>query len=310
MGIKQLFNIIRDYAPGAIYPVNKNDFVNKKVGLDISIFAYACCTFASINLIEKEGLHLRVVNSWFSVFKELNTKIIVVFDGPPPVIKAETIEARRKHFIKYGLRRELKNNDAEESVNIEFNPLQELDKIKKLFGQVIDLVSDIAKTNKNIKLVIARGEADLLLARLVATNKINFVISNDSDILAHYAGYLNRAPRKYLLARNLSIRNVTRNGVHKGAVINGQFIDLKIVLDLLSLNAQQFIALCIMLGTDYSVRICGPQTALKLAHHFTKKKFVEFGAHCVPKKILEQENEIHKKIKKNMKHFIGAPIRK
>jgi 5'-3' exonuclease len=83
-------------------------------------------------------------------------------------------------------------------------------------------------------------EADLILAQLCKHNKIQAVISDDSDMLAYGTPYV---------FRNFHI--------HSKQNANFIFYDYSQILHSLTLDSNQFMDLCILCGNDYNKRLPG-----------------------------------------------------
>ncbi|QJX71887.1 putative endonuclease [Faustovirus] len=164
--------------------------------------------------------HLQGV--FFTTIKLLHHGIIpvYVFDGKAPSAKAET-QAKRKVIAETnGFK--LTGGEIEET------------------KQLINLLG--------VEAVIAPGEADAYCAVLAATNRVDFVLTKDYDILTF--------------------------GAPRIGVLDGEKITIVSLADILRLSAlthDQFITMCSVMGNDYAPNIAGVggETAYKLARKFT-----------------------------------------
>ena len=125
--------------------------------------------------------------------------------------------------------------------------LQEKNNIKKKIDDLNNKIISVSKEDiievkklfdlLNIKYVRAKGEADLLCSKLCTDNIVDFVISEDMDLLTSGSHYL---------LRDFNIYN------NKATMY-----DLNCIFKTLDINQEQFIELCILFGCDYLKRIAG-----------------------------------------------------
>jgi len=158
-------------------------------------------------------------------FMKCNITPVFVFDGKPPEAKRKTIEQRHTQ----------QNKDLAKRIqNIDYTVIKE----------ILDAMG--------IPWVQAEGEADATLVSLFLNHSIDYILSNDSDILCHLA--LNK-PCNQVIHRCL-IKE------HNG---NTEIYDLHGVLTTLGISTDQFVTLCILCGCDYTgtIKGIGPKNALK-----------------------------------------------
>jgi len=143
-----------------------------------------------------------------------------VFDGPPPIIKNETIMRRRKKRVR--ARVKLKNTKLTKN--------QEIQLKKQAFGINSKIIEDIKNLLQfmGLPFVQSPGEADAQCAALNKSGLASIVMSNDWDIF---------------LFGGKSILVDDKNELTQ--------INISDILKTLNINKDQLIDLAILLGTDY-----------------------------------------------------------
>lgn len=174
------------------------------------------------------------------ILRLLSTRImpVYVFDGKPPIEKAEILKSR--------LDRKIKINDKiktiESILNNMTSSLDEKDTIKTdLTNKMNKLKRQVSNVNKNdienlktildligIPYICAKGEADIICAELTKLNIVSACLSDDMDLLPYGCTKLLR-------------------------LIEGNIYeyDLKKILTTLNLTYEQFVEMCIIIGCDY-----------------------------------------------------------
>src|SRR3972149_11914421 len=122
MGVKRLYQIVRQYAPGSVEEKTFKDYKGTVQALDASIIIYRFC----IAIIDTEHYKKpggEIIGHLFACFFKSMAMLrygimpLWVFDGMPPLIKQDTIDERKK--IKEDAFTKLSNsenlNDAEKS---------------------------------------------------------------------------------------------------------------------------------------------------------------------------------------------------
>jgi flap endonuclease-1 len=178
-------------------------------------------------------------------------RLIYVFDGEYSPLKGKTHEQRQA----------AKNEAAakyEEAVEAE-----DVDAMAKYAGRFVRLTSEMITESKEllralgVAVVQAPGEGEMQCAELVKSGQAWAVASQDYDALA--VG----APR---LLQNATLSK-TRRTVSGVVYIAPELIEYTKVLNELNINADQFICLAILVGTDFNpggVKGIGPKKALAL----------------------------------------------
>ena len=194
------------------------------------------------------GLFYRTAN-----LVEMGIKVVYVFDGVPPALKAVEIKRRAKvkeeALVKY--ERALQEGRMEEA---------------RTYAQMTSRLKDyMAEDSKRLLIqmgvpwVQAPSEGEAQAAHLAIKGDTNYCASQDYDSL------LFGAP---MLVRNVTIsgrRKLPRKPVYVEVV--PEIIELDQVLKELNITLEQLIDIGVLVGTDFNpegVRGIGPKTALKL----------------------------------------------
>ena len=207
MGIKNLTKFINKYAPDAIKIIKNEELKGKKIAIDMSLIMHQYLFAIGDKLNYKiNALHIHAV--LVKTLSYLKNKIIPIFvyDGVMPDIKDNTIIKRQKNN-KY---------------NIIITKEQYYETI-----EILDLLG--------VQWIIAPTEADAQCAYLSKNNLVDYVLSEDLDLLTFGTKKL--------------LRNYKNNSKLE--------ISLDKILELLKINYDQFIDICILLGCDYTPTIKG-----------------------------------------------------
>ena len=164
-------------------------------------------------------------------------RLVYVFDGKPPELKAKTHENR-------GEARELAKERYEDAKKQE-----NLEAMKRYSGQIARLDEEMIRESKEllqamgIGVVQAPGEGEAESAYLARVKEeVNASASQDYDSL------LFGAPR---LIQNLTLAR-KRKTISGFVEIKPEIIELERVLNFLEINLDQLICLGILVGTDYN----------------------------------------------------------
>lgn len=245
MGIHNLGKLLKTYAEGAISDVDIKDLDGKAIAMDTSIVLYQFLIAIKNHTDDfktKDGKvtsHIHaVLMKTLSLLKK-KVKPIYVFDGAAPDIKRGTLNSRRE--IKETAIRKLNEELDDEarvkmqkrSVYITEEQSQECKELLRLMG---------------IPVIEAPEEADPQCVHLVKRGIAYAVGSEDMDILTFGAPKL--------------LRNI--NNLNK--IVE---YDLDTILEELGMTQNQFIDMCILLGSDYCPTIEG--IGMKRAYDLIKK---------------------------------------
>ena len=182
-------------------------------------------------------------------------KPIFVFDGKPPELKQKVNEQRNKLKL-----------EAEEKF-LEAKEKEDIEEMKKYASRTARLSKDMVEESKKIisllglPVVQAPSEGEAQAAHMVQENKGFAVGSQDFDSLLHGATKL---------VRNLSISGRRKNKAGY-ETIKPELIGLSENLNSLGIDQNQFIALAMIVGTDYNpggIKGIGPKNALKLVKQY------------------------------------------
>ncbi len=161
------------------------------------------------------------------LYAELDLEPVWVFDGEPPELKAETIQARRERIEEAR-----KAGDRVQGTRLEGWQIEEAKAVLSALG---------------VAWVDAPGEADAQLAAWAGQGHVDAAITQDYDCA--------------LFGSPSTFRNVTRSGRR-----SPEHLDLEAALDREDLSREQLVDAAILIGTDYNDGIhgVGPVTALRL----------------------------------------------
>ena len=232
MGIKNLSKILSEKTPNYINKITLKDLSNKIVAVDASIIMYKY-----VSAIRNSGDDLKTSNGkstshiygiLIKIINMLKLNIIpvFVFDNKPSELKDKVIYDRLN--IKKKALDKLANADNSEdkikffkqSVSISYEEMLEAREIANLLG---------------IYTIIAKEEADSQCAYMSINNLVDYVVSEDMDLLT------------------FGTKNLIRDFLKK----NMYNISIDNVLIEANINMDQFIDICILLGCDYSDTIKG-----------------------------------------------------
>lgn len=241
MGIRGFQIFLNRYAPSAIEEINQlSDLNAKRVGIDVSIYIHQFC----------HGERGLVRGNYLIKFMELAVELkdrgiepIFVFDGEKPAEKEHTVNKRRaiKERKKERIR-ELENlfkNTGDSSYWQEKNKLER--KMVHTDMKMYDHLKQVL-TMAGLKFVQAEREADEVLADLYLKGKVDYVFSDDMDLLVYGTGKL---------LTNLIFR--------KRKVIHFQKF-----LSELQISRKQFIQMAILAGCDYQSQILSLEDSYNL----------------------------------------------
>lgn len=204
MGVRNLYKIIKDFAPDAIQTIPISELDGWRVGIDISLMIYQWCSVGQARGIKNaQGKYINhIQGAFFRLTTLLSLGIIPVciFDGAPPKIKGETLAKRKAQ------------RDAGNGVRV---PREVFIEVKKL----LDLMG--------VKTVQAPSEAEAQAAYYTTIDVLDAVGTEDADALTFGARYMIRG----LDAAAKTVTVIEYAKVLKGLEFSrDQFIDLCILL--------------------------------------------------------------------------------
>jgi flap endonuclease-1 len=241
MGIKNLNSVIKE----SVKKITFDKLRGSIIGVDFSLFLYRFI-YNKNNPIE---CFLRQIHLFF------RHKILPVYviDGDAPLEKRNILDKRAQNRQKMyrNIAELLEKQSGNNSPNTSSRINSEITKLERrcvVFSQ--KLVQDILYFFELVGIPVIREneEADFILAKLSAANKIDYILSDDSDVLAFGA-------KKVL----------------KNFCIKEEKCELYIMDDILAtleVSLQKFVDICIMCGCDYTTKIrnmnCGKSLQLIL----------------------------------------------
>ena len=248
MGIKDLLSLYKTL----LTKQNLSNFRGKTCAIDMMVWLYKGM-YAVNNNPNVKDIYLNFPLKMLTLLKENNINCIAVFDGNLLPAKLKEVEERRatkvaNEILASKLREEgdidrsnVVNNRSLNVNHIHINTLIYL--LKKL----------------NFKIIVAPYESDAQIAYLYHKNKIDFAITEDSDLIPYGVKRIafklsEKGDFEYL---NLNLNEIPRE------IINNLNEDGKFMLYLTHLKLVQF---CVMLGCDYikSIKGLGIRTLIKL----------------------------------------------
>jgi len=201
--------------------------------------------------------HLVGILSRVTNLLENRIKPAFAFDGKPPELKFKTLEKRKE--IKIDAQK--KYDDAEKRGDIE--------EMKKYAQRTSRLTSEMIREAKEllsafgIPAIESPSEAEAQASYIVKKKEVFALATNDADALMF------GSPR---IVRNLNMAGRRKKtGTLSYQTINPDIIELDENLRHLGLSQEQFIALCMLVGTDFNsggIKGIGPKNALKLVKKF------------------------------------------
>ncbi|PMD42745.1 flap endonuclease-like protein 1 [Hyaloscypha variabilis F] len=261
MGIKQLFQIIKDECPDAYKEGEIKNQFGRKVAIDasMSIYSFLIAVRSGGEMLTNEDGETtsHLMGMFYRTLRIVDNGIkpVYVFDGAPPKLKSGELAKRfqRKATATEGLEEAKETGTAEDvekfsrrTVRVTREHNTECQRLLKLMG---------------VPYIIAPTEAEAQCAVLAKAGKVYAAASEDMDTLCFDSPVL--------------LRHLTFSEQRKEPI---QEIFTEKVLTGLNMDRKQFVDLCILLGCDYLDPIpkVGPHTALKLIREYgTLEKFVE-----------------------------------
>lgn len=234
MGIKNLIKIIQKYAPESIMYTTIDKYKNKILAIDANNMIYKMVLGIRMNGYDIKNnniivTHLHSLLLKLKGFIKYNITPIFVFDGMPPKIKEKTLQQRKefKNFMKQKYYKAVTQDEKKKyyfmKSDITYDEIVDCMELIKLFGYTV---------------IESLEEADSQLADLIKNNKVDYIVTDDMDILV-FGG--NKILKNFTVANKKKI----------------QEINLDILKKETNLTQSQIIDLGILLGCDYCPSIKG-----------------------------------------------------
>lgn len=277
MGIQGLAKLIADVAPGAIKENDIKSYFGRKVAVDASmcIYQFLIAVRQDGNMLQNEegettshlmGMFYRTIR-----MVEHGIKPVYVFDGKPPQLKSGELAKRSE-----------RRAEAEKLLEAaqEAGEVENIEKFNKRLVKVTKQHNDECKkllSLMGIPYVDAPCEAEATCAALVKAGKVYAAATEDMDALT--------------FGTPLLLRHLTASEAKKLPI---QEFHLTRALEDIGISQEQFIDLCILLGSDYceTIRGIGPKRAIELVRQH--KTIEEIMDNIDLKKYPVPENWLHK----------------
>lgn len=274
MGIKNLHRVLEKYAPGCYKTKHLSEYSYKKVAIDISLYLYKYKAISGDRWIESFIALVNALRKW-------DVHCIFIYDGQAPVEKLEEQKRRRDTRAKMGdkikeLEKQIKEYEDDgkignlieelckkESVSLfrkKIDPIFDIslakDKLESMKGMMISITpEDIIKSQNlfdvmNIPYVKAPAEAECYASHLCKYDKVDCVLSEDTDVLAYGTPVF-----------------LTKIDVYKDTVVE---ITYDKILEETGMTYETFTDLCIMCSCDYNSNIymVGPEKSYSMLKTF------------------------------------------
>jgi len=265
MGIAGLLPFLKEHVPGALKAFHGFPLEKVGIAIDVPIFAH--------KFIYSDRTYERLEAHFLRFASELSAKCnpVFVFDGSPLRLKDE--EREKRNIARDKQLERLKQKQATEVVpgitivesslfdmvmpGLSNETIQDPGVKKSPELEFQGLLFPTKQDYRNLKSALeshgykvfqSKHEAEALCCQLSKTESVWAVITEDTDALAFGA--------KRVIFRFLSKEPIV--------------VDQQDVLDGLQLTRDEFLDLCILMGTDYAsnVRKIGPATALSLIRRY------------------------------------------
>ncbi|GAB1742309.1 Flap endonuclease [Hortaea werneckii] len=253
MGIKNLYQVLKEHCPDAIKEGEIKNQFGRKVAIDASMSLYSFLV-----AVRSDGQQLmsdtgettsHLMGLFYRTLRIVDNGIkpLYVFDGAPPKLKSGELA---KRFAR--------KSEAQES-HEEAKETGTAEEVEKFSRRTVRVTREHnAEAQRLLKLmgvpyIIAPTEAEAQCAVLARSGKVYAAASEDMDTLTFDSPVL--------------LRKLTFSEQRKEPI---QEIHLDSVLEGLQMDLDQFIDLCILLGCDYvdPVKGIGPKVALNLIREY------------------------------------------
>ncbi|KAF2863051.1 flap endonuclease 1 [Piedraia hortae CBS 480.64] len=253
MGIKHLYQVLKENCPDAIKEGEIKNQFGRKVAIDASMSLYSfliAVRSGGEQLMSESGeTTSHLMGMFYRTLRIVDNGIkpLYVFDGAPPKLKSGELAKRFQ-----------RKSEAQES-HEEAKETGTAEEVEKFSRRTVRVTKEHnAEAQRLLKLMgvpylIAPTEAEAQCAELARAGKVYAAASEDMDTLTFNAPVL--------------LRKLTFSEQRKEPI---QEIHLEKVLEGLQMERDQFIDLCILLGCDYvdPVKGIGPKVALSLIKEY------------------------------------------
>jgi len=245
MGIKNLSKLLIKYAPNSISYIKYDQLSGSTVAIDANLFIYRS-VFAirrgmgkdiehTINKKTFKVTHIYIMFIRLFGFIKMKITPVFVFDSSYSYLKEKTMKERAT--LRKDLKDKYDNAKSDKERRKYYHVSQDI--THKEYCDIIDLIKLFG-----FPYIISPEEADSQCSYMINTGLVDYVISDDMDMLTFGCDKI--------------IRRFSTSP-HKKM----QLVNLKYVLSGLNLSKSAFIQLCILLGSDYADTVdgIGPEKA-------------------------------------------------
>lgn len=265
MGIKQLAKVIKEVSIKGIRERPLAYYISKTVAIDASMSIYQFLIAvrsdgSKLGVGDETTSHL--VGLFYRTIKMIDMGItpVYIFDGVPPEIKLKELEKRgerrsaadKEYQEIMDLIEKMKEAGKDFEVELTKEEKEKLEMYDKRRTKVTAFHTEECK--KLLRLMgvpydTAPSEAEAYCAHLCKSGKVFGVATEDMDALTFGTPIL--------------LRNFTAPSSKRLPVVE---LNLKVILEDLKMNMDEFIDMCILLGCDYcsSLKGVGPKKARAL----------------------------------------------
>lgn len=283
MGISKLTKLISDFCDIETTSLTQVSNGFDEAAVDASIFLYRF-----LHNSNNDSQFVLNIIKFIIKLKELMLEPIFVLDGRSGKEKITTQNKRRQQKLNVKDKISSLQMDIQEVTDVKIQNEIKLE-IQKLMKKSITITKHHIELFKKtltmlgITYIQCKGEADPLCAALVKQGIAKFCLSNDNDLLAHGC--------------NITCQNFRFSNNHVTVY------QLKDILNHLNINYDQFVDLCIMLGTDYNRAIFGitPDIALECVQRYNNIETILNNLDKINCTIVKKYRERYGKNIKNLK---------
>jgi flap endonuclease-1 len=276
MGVRGLMKFINMHSKNGVKEKQLYDYSGTAIAIDMSLMIYSyviAIRSQGVDLVRSDG---QITSHLYGTICKIESMLkrgiipIPVFDGIPPKIKYKTLRDRQEKKYQAGLKL---------SLDYEISDSDRLKYFKESYKLTREQIFDIKYLTKLLGLpfVQAPGEADSQCAALNITNLVIGTLSEDTDIL--------------VFGGNTMLKKINKSIIE---------VNLKDILLDIGLSHDQFIDLCIIMGSDYNEPIKGlsyDNIHILYKEQQNMESFIQF---------IENENKIF--IQNNKKPKYTIPI--
>lgn len=281
MGIKNLHKLLQKYAPNCYKTCHLSEYSFKKVAIDISLYLYKYKAVYGDRWIEAFISLVNCLRKW-------DVHCIFVYDSKAPVEKVEEQKRRAENRVKQvdkikALEKEIEEFEQSGKVGEIISDISKKEGIISLFRnkQIVDIsvVKNKLESMKNMVISVspddlllsqqlfdmlkvpyikAPSEAEAYASHLCVNQKVDAVLSEDTDVLAYGTPIF-----------------LTKIDTNKDTVVELKY---ECILEEIGMNKESFTDLCIMCGCDYNdnIKNIGPEKSISLLRNYkTIEKVLE-----------------------------------